>query len=118
MRIRKTLVASAVFLALGFTSPAWAQSADEAGNGDLDQDIDDSYNDESTTLDLALDLDASQTDDHSGDDRNNDGEANADGLGNAAANNHSNATANWESSFNTNIAIASTELTSQSSTGL
>ncbi len=89
MRIRKSMIATAVLLAMGVSGQAWSQNQNEHGPGDNN---------------------ATNSEDYSGNNRNNDGLALAAGLGNAAANNNSSATTNVTNSFNTNKAIARTEL--------
>ena len=88
MRIRTTILASAVLLALGFTGQAWAQQS--IGDGGMGADI------------LAnVDVDAS--DNSTGNNRDNDGVADASAAGAASANNGGTAT----SSFSSTTAVIS-----------
>ena len=89
MRIRKSLIATAVLVALGFSGQAWSQQ-DESGRGDNNS----TYNQ-----------------DNSGNNRDNLGVAVALGLGSAAADNNSTATSSVADSFNTSSAVATTSLT-------
>lgn len=89
MRIRTSFMAIAVLAALGLPGLAWSQDQNEYGRGDNN---------------------ATHSDDNSGNNRDNTSLAASVGLGNAAASNNSTATANWSNSFNTNKAIAKTEL--------
>lgn len=96
MRIRNSMIASAVLLSLGFAGQAWGQATNTVDNGSLGL--------------IQVAVDADSTDDHSGNDRNNSGTAAALGIGSAAANNHSSATTSISDSFNTSNAIATTNL--------
>ena len=97
MRIRKTLIASAALLALGLTGQAWAQQTIGDGNGGDD-----------ILVNANVPIDASNS--SSGDNRDNDGRARADGLGTAAANNGGTATSSVFDAFNTSNAVATTVL--------
>src|SRR3546814_6964450 len=88
MRIRKSLIATAVLGALGFSGQAWSQQ-DESGRGDNN---------------------STYSEDNSGNNRDNLGVAVALGLGNAAADNNSTATTNVADSFNSSSAVATTNL--------
>src|SRR3546814_9057208 len=78
MRIRKSLIATAVLVALGFSGQAWSQQ-DESGRGDNN---------------------STYSEDNSGNKRDNLGVAVAIGLGNAAADNNSTTATNEADSFN------------------
>lgn len=89
MRNRKSMIAAAVLLAIGFTGQAWSQDQNERGFGDNN---------------------STRSDDHSGDNRDNTSAALSAGLGNASASNNSTATANWSNSFNSSTVVATTAL--------
>ncbi len=92
--MNKTLLAVAVALAYSVT-PAWADDRDRGGRSD-------------PSLEITVDLENVANDQsHDNGERN---AKNLGGQGNAAANNGSNATTNFTNSFNTNKAIAKTEL--------
>ena len=97
MCTRKTLIASAVLLGLGLTGQAFAQATNTENGPGAD------------TL-VAVDLDATDSSTHDGDNRNNDGVAYADGYGTAAANNGGTATATFSNAFNHSKAVAETKL--------
>src|SRR5690606_21368241 len=92
MRIHKSMLAVAVVFGIGLSAQAWAQDHDQSERGPGDNN-------------------ASNTEDNSsGDNRGNEGIAAGIGLSNASANNSSSASTSIASSFNTNTAVAETNL--------
>ena len=90
MRLRHSLIATAMLAALGFAGQAAAAN--------------------STALSFLGDSTATATDDYSGNDRNNSGAAAALGAASAAANNNSAVSSSTTDSFNRSAVVANTVL--------
>ena len=99
--MNKTLLAVALALAYSAT-PAWADGGPGGPGGHSDPG-------DTTTIDVKVDIDNSDSSTKSGN-YNNKGDAAALGLGSTAANNGASATSNFSNAFNTSKAIAKIEL--------